>query len=156
MKSSSSLCILEVQEQPAKAVMRCSVLYAEISFAAAAGICSHTFLYIKGEWHLVAPRLLRAYLVLSVLMLGLQGTYHHYNVQATITDTMMVIGTYAIALFISMTIYRVFFHRLRKFPGPFLASVTKLWHVFHTLSSQNHVLLNYLHDKYGDFVRTGT
>lgn len=135
--------------------MHCSVLGAEIALAAAAGICSHSFLYIKGEWHLVAPHLLRAYLLLSVLILGLQGIYHHCNVQATIIDTMTVIGAYAITLFFSMTTYRVFFHRLRKFPGPFLAKVTKFWHVFHTLNSQNHALLNDLHGKYGDFVRTG-
>ena len=132
-----------------------SILTAEMAFAAIAGTCSHLFLYIRGEWDLVAPSLLRVYLLLSVLMLSLQGVYHHFRLQPAIADTMTLIGTYAMTLFFSMTIYRVFFHGLRQYPGPWLARVTKFWQVFHTLQSQNHVLLNDLQDKYGDFVRTG-
>ena len=51
--------------------------------------------------------------------------------------------------------YRVFFHRLRNFPGPVLASVSKFWHVAHCLDSKNHILLERLHEEYGDFVRIG-
>ena len=73
------------------------------------GTCSHLFLYIKGEWHLMASYLLRVYLLLSVLMLSLQGVYHHSRLQPAIADAMILIGAYAMALFVSMTIYRVSF-----------------------------------------------
>ncbi|KAL9122404.1 MAG: hypothetical protein Q9187_001041 [Circinaria calcarea] len=70
-------------------------------------------------------------------------------------ETLSVFAAYALSLLTSIVIYRKGFHRLRKFPGPFMAGVTKLWHTANTLDSQNHILLDGLHEKYGDFVRTG-
>lgn len=54
--------------------------------------------------------------------------------------------------------WRILLHRLRRFPGPFWAVVSKFWHVIKCLqtNSQNHLILDGLHQKYGDFVRTGT
>ena len=60
-----------------------SILTAEIA------TCSHLSLYIKGEWHLVAPNILRVYLLLSVLMLSLQGVHHHPGLQPAIADYMI-------------------------------------------------------------------
>ena len=54
-----------------------------------------------------------------------------------------------------MSIYRLFFHRLREISGPVLAIVSKFWHVAHCLDSKDHILSEKLHQKYGDFVRTG-
>ncbi|KAL8754101.1 MAG: hypothetical protein Q9184_005223 [Pyrenodesmia sp. 2 TL-2023] len=54
-----------------------------------------------------------------------------------------------------MTVCRRFFHRLRHFPGPWTAGITKFWHVYHCATSQNHLLLDRLHGQYGQFVRTG-
>jgi cytochrome P450 len=63
---------------------------------------------------------------------------------------------YVAGLFSSMLIYRAFFHRLRHYPGPFLAklstfyitarSVKKL-HLFEEVQK--------LHAQYGDYVRLG-
>lgn len=58
-------------------------------------------------------------------------------------------------LFGSITIYRLYFHRLNRFPGPRLAAVTKLWHVWQCRDSRNHQVLEKLHQEYGSFVRTG-
>ncbi|KAK2745695.1 hypothetical protein FQN57_003592 [Myotisia sp. PD_48] len=51
----------------------------------------------------------------------------------------------------------LFFHRLTiaGFRGPKIASVTKIWHMWKCRSSKNHLVLDELHQKYGDFVRTG-
>lgn len=67
-----------------------------------------------------------------------------------------VLFCYAIALFGSIFIYRVFFHRLNNFPGPRLAKVSKLWNVVKASKSTNFRLMEDLHDRYGDFIRTGT
>lgn len=61
-----------------------------------------------------------------------------------------------IALFCSIAAYRVFFHRLRHFPGPAGAKVSR----FYTASIASKKIQYYkevdkLHQKYGDFVRTG-
>ncbi|KAL6231477.1 hypothetical protein BDW75DRAFT_247861 [Aspergillus navahoensis] len=107
------------------------------------GIVIHHGLFIHGEWHGQAPYILVfhsvCFLCLAVLSrIGLQ-----------------LITGYLLALFSSILIYRVFFHRLNDFPGPFGARVTKLWHLWKVRTSQNHFFLADLQRQYGDFVRTG-
>jgi hypothetical protein len=58
-------------------------------------------------------------------------------------------------LFSSITIYRIFFHQLKRFPGPRLASLTKLWHVWKCRDSRGHLVLQAWYEEYGEFVRTG-
>ncbi|KAJ5291528.1 cytochrome P450 [Penicillium angulare] len=55
----------------------------------------------------------------------------------------------------SIIIYRLFFHRLRHFPGPRLGAASKLWSVYKCRDSRNHLFLDELNKKYGTFVRTG-
>lgn len=60
------------------------------------------------------------------------------------------------ALAASMAVYRLFFHRLGSFPGPWGAKLSRFYAVH--LASKNlqyHVQLQNLHRQYGDFVRTG-
>ncbi|KAI1762475.1 cytochrome P450 [Hypoxylon sp. FL1150] len=65
-------------------------------------------------------------------------------------------GFFNAGLFSSMVIYRLFFHRLRKFPGPLGSKVSR---VFDALRAAKHVRYNkelvQLHAEYGDFIRTG-
>ena len=58
----------------------------------------------------------------------------------------------------SMITYRLFFHRLNNFPGPFPAKVTRFSAMYdaHTSGLRYHQQLDRLHQKYGDFVRVGT
>lgn len=67
-----------------------------------------------------------------------------------------VCGSYLAGLFTSMTVYRIFFHRLRRFPGPFPAKVSKLYSVWLARNSKLYQDVSDLCDKYGDIVRTGT
>ncbi|KAJ5936120.1 benzoate 4-monooxygenase cytochrome P450 [Penicillium verhagenii] len=62
---------------------------------------------------------------------------------------------YLVALFSSITTYRLFFHRLNSFPGPIWARISKIGHVWKARKSQNHLFLKEMREKYGDFVRTG-
>ncbi|KAL4925251.1 cytochrome P450 [Aspergillus undulatus] len=56
----------------------------------------------------------------------------------------------------SIILYRSCFHRLRCFPGPWMAKVTRLFTVMQaTERKQYHLELEKMHRKYGDFVRTG-
>ncbi|KAL3476707.1 cytochrome P450 [Aspergillus californicus] len=74
-----------------------------------------------------------------------------------------VVGTTALASFSfnlgltgSIVLYRAFFHRLRQFPGPWMAKVTKLSSTVRSLErTQYHLDLEDMHRQYGDFVRTG-
>ncbi|KAI0012738.1 cytochrome P450 [Xylariaceae sp. FL0662B] len=59
------------------------------------------------------------------------------------------------SLFGSLVTYRVFEHPLRGFPGPRLAAVSKLWHFCHVFNISNNLLLDRIHRRYGNIVRTG-
>ena len=64
--------------------------------------------------------------------------------------------SYLAGVFASMAIYRIWFHRLSRFPGPLASKVSKMhavWRARH-LNAHNDAVA--WHDKYGDFVRTGT
>ena len=125
--------------------------------AAATGLASHNLLFIHGEWHMQAPRLLRIYIVLTCVICVEELRYSSGSVVERLGSALLIIGIYALSLLASLVVYRTVFHRLRSFPGPFWARVSKFWHVekCFSSSSQNHIVLDRLHEKYGTFVRTG-
>jgi hypothetical protein len=122
---------------------------------AIAGVATHNLLFRYGEWHMQAPFIFYLYVSLALLLTAFQ-IWVQGLLKGLITST-ATISTYAISLFASIAVYRVCFHRLKRFPGPFWASISKFWHVFKCIksSSRNHLVLDGLHHKYGDFVRTG-
>ena len=66
-----------------------------------------------------------------------------------------IYSMYLLCLFGSMVTYRTLFHRLREFPGLAFAMVSKLWHVARCFNRQDHILLEKLHQEYGEVVRIG-
>ena len=50
-------------------------------------------------------------------------------------------------------IYRRYFHPLSKYPGPFLASITRWWMVSEIFSGKHEQHIRALHKKYGSIVR---
>lgn len=64
--------------------------------------------------------------------------------------------SFNVGLLSSIGAYRLLFHRLRSFPGPLGAKLSRFYAV--SLASkglQYHLELKKLHEQYGDFVRTG-
>ena len=123
--------------------------------ASIAGLASHLLYFIHGEHHMNAPRYLLAYIALFFTIQSYEVRFHgRPYIQAT-QWAATVFTAYSFTLFGSMVVYRTCFHRLRSFPGPRLARVSKLWHVYQARHSQNHLLMNRLHEEYGPFVRTG-
>ncbi|OQU93626.1 hypothetical protein CLAIMM_00108 [Cladophialophora immunda] len=70
-------------------------------------------------------------------------------VQVAIID----LGIYIATILTSMTLYRVFFHPLNRFPGPLFCKITRFVATYHALQRDTHVWLHDLHEKYGDVVR---
>ena|SRR6202035_739930 len=50
-------------------------------------------------------------------------------------------------------IYRRYFHPLSKYPGPFLASITRWWMVSEIFGGHHEQHIRELHKKYGPIVR---
>ena len=128
----------------------------KLCIAAAAGILSHNLIFIRNEHHIQAPRLFRLFLLLCLLLfLGEARIWALNNSGQAARATALIVLSYLASLFTSVALYRIFFHRLRHFPGPIGARVTKFWHVGKLFRQPNFKLLDDLHQQYGDFVRTG-
>ena len=127
----------------------------EVFVAAASGVISHLCFFIRGEHHMKAPLLFRLYTLLFSVLLYAKISVTSQDSLLGARESFEIFAVYTLSLLTSVVIYRKCFHRLRHFPGPFLASTTKLWQTAKTLGSQNHLLLDDLHKKYGDFIRTG-
>lgn len=118
------------------------------------GVLSHQLVFIHGEWHLSAPTVVYVHILGACLIIGLNAwtgsriLNGHFNAIAAITS-------YLASLFTSISVYRLFFHRMRHFPGPKLAALSKLWHVWQCRDSRNHLVLEALFQEFGSFVRTG-
>lgn len=75
---------------------------------------------------------------------------------AAIVRVALLFSSFSGALFLSIIIYRVLFHRLRRFPGPFPAKITRFYNAYK--ASRNLQYFNQVREwnrEYGDFVRTG-
>ncbi|EUC31177.1 hypothetical protein COCCADRAFT_101960 [Bipolaris zeicola 26-R-13] len=54
---------------------------------------------------------------------------------------------------VAWVVYARFFHPLAKYPGPFFASITRLWHIIDVTSGSSDKTQRQLHEKYGPIVR---
>lgn len=124
--------------------------------AALIGVAAHLGVFIRGEWHLLAPVVVVAHAVMFWVLLAFQASSSTQREGTTaLLETILISISYLIGVLGSISVYRLFFHRLRAFPGPRIASWTKLWHVYECRDFRNHLKLDELHHKYGSFVRTG-
>lgn len=119
-----------------------------------AGLTSHLCIFKHGEWHLWTRPIGLTYTTLSLALLWISKR-NGYTLAGSIHWVACVGGCYFSALFASMIIYRLLFHPLSNLPGPKLAAVSKMWHVYHSRHSTNHILMEDMHRRYGQLVRTG-
>jgi hypothetical protein len=127
-------------------------LLGDATTALALGSVVHHGLFINGEWHLQAPAILACHVLLFPVAFSLEalGGFNNIYFRSLVMGTSYIAG-----LLLSILVYRLFFHRLRTFPGPRLAALSKLWHVWKCRTSRGHLVLDDWHRKYGTFVRTG-
>ncbi|KAI1135583.1 monooxygenase [Hypoxylon sp. FL0543] len=68
----------------------------------------------------------------------------------------VLITSFNAGLFSSMVIYRLFLHRLRRFPGPLDVKISRFFSSLRVAKdAQYYKKLARLHEEYGDFIRTG-
>lgn len=123
--------------------------------AATLGVLAHLKVFIKGEWHLHTPHVIATHFFIIALGDLLHATLTAQSITSSFSPSLVLFSSYLMGLFGSIAVYRIFFHRLRHFPGPRLAGLSKLWHVYQCRDSRNHLVLDALHKQYGTFVRTG-
>ncbi|CZR64603.1 related to pisatin demethylase cytochrome P450 [Phialocephala subalpina] len=134
-----------------------STLPTIIGFSALLGVASHLGYFIHGEHHLEAVRLA---ILLFTSPLCIFTFIIKFDPRSAAWSaarlTAIIVSPYLASLTTSILTYRVFFHPLRRFPGPLSAKLTKLAHVLRLLKkSDNYLQADRLHKKYGEIVRIG-
>jgi cytochrome P450 family 628 len=126
-----------------------------VALSALLGIVSHWGYFVWGEHVLDAPAIFLAALLVPQILTSVFW-FASRSFPHAITLATALCLPYVGALFSSIAIYRAFFHTLNRFPGPFAARLSKLWH-FYKISAalDNYKYLDKLHVQYGEVVRTG-
>ncbi|THV68320.1 flavonoid 3',5'-hydroxylase [Aureobasidium pullulans] len=71
----------------------------------------------------------------------------------TFRNLVLAVIGYIVARVVYQIVYYRWFHPLSKFPGPFWASVTRLWIAYHNLKEDEPMVAFELHRKYGPVIR---
>lgn len=126
----------------------------EIVIAFLFGVFLEVVVFSRHEWDRRAPRAVFALcLLFAIIFIAFKAFYGHSYFKSMLGSSVLACVLLT-GLFSSMFAYRLFFHPLKRFPGPLAARVTALWIVKENIPD----LLFYrelrtLHQKYGDFVR---
>lgn len=100
-------------------------------------------------------RLLFLYTISILLVFVSLVVRARYPIFKAIGHTAAIATAYSVGLFSSILIYRAFFHRLHRFPGPFLAKISRFQASVNAIPLKSFHDTQALHKKYGDFVRVG-
>lgn len=122
---------------------------------AAGGVLFHVLVLCRAPVEELMYNMLGAGLVVAVA--GFAGQVANgFSWQYAAIQTTAVTGTFLAGVFSSMLIYRASFHRLRRFPGPFGAKLSRFWSCAKAAKNvQYYKEVEKMVEQYGDFVRTG-
>ncbi|KAF1364560.1 benzoate 4-monooxygenase [Lizonia empirigonia] len=114
----------------------------------------HILLFSRGEWDRYAPVVVLAFILLCTTFFIALVLLTDCSITCSIVETCSTSFTLLCGLFISPIGYRLLFHPLQSFTGPFTARVSTIW-VFRESwpDLRLYVKLRKIHDRYGDFVR---
>ncbi|CAI6065999.1 unnamed protein product [Clonostachys chloroleuca] len=119
-------------------------------------VLSHHVVFRPYEIDGAAWELVFGYIGSCVALFFLYILVAGYSFLTAVGRTLLVSSSYNVTLLISILVYRAFFHRLRGFPGPFNARLSRFYafsKVAKTVRGCEDV--QKLHAQYGDFVRIG-
>lgn len=120
------------------------------------GVFLHITLFRRGEWDLAIPKVVLIYFLTTVGAVTWCITQGEDTLINATKGVAWLECYHFIGIGLSMAIYRLYFHRLRSFPGPYLARLSNGYHTW--LSAKNLSLyeeMQAIHQQYGDFVRIG-
>lgn len=123
------------------------------SLAVASGVFAHHGVFRRGEWDVASPSIFAFYFTVIGATTLLSYT-HFISIPLSLVAEIAIF--HATGVYTSMLVYRAFFHRLKTYPGPFLARLTNFY--ITTLSMKKlHLFeeVRRLHAQYGDYVRLG-
>ncbi|KAF7297941.1 Protein-S-isoprenylcysteine O-methyltransferase [Mycena chlorophos] len=109
-----------------------------------------------GFFHVVPTRGDRAFLAYVLIAVAFYIQSLRNGTERPATFTALVAAEYAVSTLLFTILYRLSpWHRLAGFPGPLWLRFSALPRVILTFTGKRHIILDNLHEKYGDFVRIG-
>lgn len=120
------------------------------------GVLSHVSIFrtLPVEEYLLGTLGLSLLAVLTICLAYLFVT--GFTVLQVLTRVTLIVSSFNVGLASSIGIYRLFFHRLHRFPGPILSKLSRFYDAYLAGKSiQYNVEIEKLHHTYGDFIRTG-
>jgi hypothetical protein len=120
------------------------------------GVALHVLVLRKGEWDLEVFKILTAAAIGPFALAVWQTAVHETTFSSALWRSYYLVGILILGIYLSMAVYRVGFHRLERFPGPFLARLSNLYITGVVFKRHQEFLeLDKLHKQYGDVVRIG-
>ncbi len=124
--------------------------------AAAAGAATHLGYFMRGEHHLHGTIYIQIFVSLFTAAIPLVVRLGREPFGTALGKVTLLAGCYLSGLYASLLVYRVFFHPLKKFPGPFGNKLGNLWFSAQLANGDACKKVLTLHEKYGDFLRIGS
>lgn len=120
------------------------------------GVASHLTYFIRANYLFYHGTLIFfCFLLTPITCLIVLIRFAHYPLHEALKVVGVTWWSFTGALWLSMGVYRAFFHRLGGYPGPFSARLSQLWRVWKNLRGENYRVLDQLHSEYGEYVRVG-
>lgn len=140
---------------PSQKTVPIAIMDQSLLLVGAAGVLSHHLYFKRGEHHLYPLRSLLGYTVIVItiaLALSVSKSIPLYDSARTTTGLVMA---YLAGLYLSLILYRAYFHPLQHIPGPYGARISGLWFSFRLRRVPAYKDLRDLHARYGPIVRVG-
>jgi hypothetical protein len=120
------------------------------------GVFAHVFALRKGEWDLWTMRFIYAWITYEAVTPCALKQFWSIAYFDAILTTNKWLFSFLSGMTSSILIYRGFFHRLNRFPGPFIARLSNVYASWLAIKEEHMYLeVQKLHQKYGDIVRIG-
>lgn len=128
----------------------------QVAAAFAVGAALQQAVLRHGEWDSYSFRLIVGAAALEALLsLFIHARLSEHPLSAVQHALCCTLAAIA-GIYVSMLLYRAFFHRLRAFPGPFAARLSTFYMTYLSARrGQVYEDVRALHRKYGDYVRVG-
>jgi hypothetical protein len=118
------------------------------------GSTVHVLLFSRNEWDLHSLWIFLSFCMVTVCTCASLVLASEQSLCKAILETNILSSCFLAGLFSSMMAYRLIYHPLRSFPGPFCARITAFWLTKESIPDLKfYKKLCGLHDRYGDFVR---
>lgn len=121
-----------------------------------AGVVSHHLVFRPFEIDGYAWQLFFTYLVTFFVLIIGNVYFAGYGVILALTRALLIATAYNAGVATSILVYRAFFHPLKRFPGPFMAKISRFYAMNNAAKQvQAYKDIQNLHAEYGDIVRVG-